>query len=67
MKANPATRTRSLQGVSRPLGILSGPRQFFAGLSEFRLFGFRHRPHYTSRKNDRHDPSLHYELPGLPK
>jgi hypothetical protein len=32
-----------------------------------RSFGFRHRPHKSPRKNDRHDPSLHCKLPGLPK
>ena len=35
--------------------------------SAFRFFSYRHRPHNTSRKNDRHDPSLHCKLPGLPK
>jgi hypothetical protein len=42
-------------------------RMRWAASSPYRLFGFRHRPHNTSRKNDRHDPSLHCKLPGLPK
>jgi hypothetical protein len=57
----------SFQRVSLPLGILSGPRQCFVGSSAVRFFGFRYRPDNTSRKNDRHDPSLHCKPSGLPK
>jgi predicted RNA binding protein YcfA (HicA-like mRNA interferase family) len=42
-------------------------RPFSVGSSAFRFFGFRHRPHNTSRKNDPHDSSLHCKLSALPK
>jgi hypothetical protein len=48
-------------------GHLAQHRRFFVDSAAYQYFGSRDRPHNTSRKKDRHDPSLHYKLPGLPK